>query len=108
MKKTRFPFLRAAIRSPQTSSCIIGCMTEHCIFSFSLPDTMRTLTAGISTSGWIRLGLPDGEGATVDFTTQSGRLKGDIPWERVGDLYVFGDRTCSITAETTSGDLEIN
>jgi len=44
----------------------------------------------------------------VDFTTQSGRLLGDISWERVGDLYVFGDRIYSITAETTSGDLEIN
>lgn len=59
-------------------------------------------------SGAIRIGLPGGKGATVDFTTQSDRLKGGFPWECVGDLYVFGDRTCSITAETTSGDLEIN
>lgn len=61
-----------------------------------------------STSGWMRIGLPEGKGAAVDFITQSGRLLGDISWERVGDLYVFGDRTYSITAETTSGDLEIN
>lgn len=61
-----------------------------------------------TTSGRMRLGLPDGKGAKVDFTTQSGRLLGDIPWERIGGLYVFGDRTCSITAETTSGNLEIN
>lgn len=71
--------------------------------------TLRCMEINMgSTSGWMRIGLPEGRGATVDFTTQSGKLKGDISWERVGDLYVFGDRACSITAETTSGDLEIN
>lgn len=46
-------------------------------------------------------------GATVGFSTISGKFKSDSQYAESGEKYVFGDGACKITVETTSGSLTI-
>ena len=59
-----------------------------------------------SSSGRVRLTLPEG-GAELAYTSNSGRLLTARPYERRGDLYVFGSGESTLTVETSSGNLEI-
>ena len=59
-----------------------------------------------TSSGTVELVLAKG-GAEVLYTSNSGRLLTDRPYDRKGDLYVFGEGAGSITVETSSGNLKI-
>lgn len=60
-----------------------------------------------SVSGSIELQLGDGiSGASVDFDSSSGTFHGD-GYKMEGGRHVFGDGTCQIQVETTSGNLTI-
>ncbi|MGN1003012.1 MAG: DUF4097 family beta strand repeat-containing protein [Oscillospiraceae bacterium] len=59
-----------------------------------------------TTSGSTVLRLPEG-GAALSYTASSGKLRTAEPFERKGDLYVFGGGESRITVSSTSGSLEI-
>ena len=67
----------------------------------------KTPTAAVRTSsGKITAVLPNG-GAEVLYTSSAGKLRTNRRYEREGNLYVFGEGECGLTAETSSGNLEI-
>lgn len=67
----------------------------------------KTPTTAVRTSsGKITAVLPNG-GAEVLYTSSAGKLRTNRRYERAGDLYVFGGAECRLTAETSSGNLEI-
>ena len=59
-----------------------------------------------TSSGKTVLYLPE-SGAEVAYTASSGRLHSAEPFERKGDLYVFGSGEGRITVDSSSGNLEI-
>ena len=59
-----------------------------------------------TSSGSVRLALA-ADGAEVLCTSSSGKLHTERAYERKGDLYVFGSGACSLTVETTSGNLAV-
>lgn len=88
-----------------------GVRAETASVTASSGDVKLTLTgmpeAVVRTSsGRITLSLPAG-GAEVLYDSNSGKLRTERPFERKGDLYVFGGGKSRLTAGTTSGDLEI-
>ncbi|MDY3765926.1 MAG: DUF4097 family beta strand repeat-containing protein [Lachnospiraceae bacterium] len=59
-----------------------------------------------TSSGKTSLHLPEG-GAEVSYTASSGRMHTAEPFERKGDLYVFGKGESKITVSSASGNLEV-
>ena len=59
-----------------------------------------------TSSGDIILSLPD-EGITVDYATDSGKLKTQQEYEKIGDLYKFGKGCADLMVQSSSGDLKI-
>ena len=59
-----------------------------------------------TSSGRTVLHLPEG-GAEVAYTASSGKLHTTKPFDRKGDLFVFGTGECKITVNSSSGNLEI-
>lgn len=59
-----------------------------------------------TSSGKTTLRLPE-NGAAVSHTASSGKLHTALPYERKGDLYVFGKGESQITVIGSSGNLEI-
>ena len=57
-------------------------------------------------SGKTQLSLPR-DGAEIAYTAGSGRLRTEQPFDRKGDLYVFGGGEARITVASGSGNLEV-
>ena len=57
-------------------------------------------------SGDIMLSLPD-DGITVDYATDSGKLKTQQEYEKIGDLYKFGKGCADLMVRSSSGNLKI-
>ena len=74
--------------------------------SVRLALTAPTQAAIITGSGGVTLSLPRG-GAQLSYTSGSGSLRSGVAFQRLGDLYVFGEGESSITVESSSGSLEI-
>ncbi len=94
-----------------------GTVTMDSVISETVRVTTSSGSAGLTltdvpsadihtSSGTVELVLAK-DGAEVLHTSNSGRLLTDCPYDRKGDLYVFGEGAGSITVETSSGNLKI-
>ena len=71
----------------------------------TLPEGAEVLNVD-TTSGDVRLDWPGEHGFLLTYDTSSGRLRSaDITFSVVDDFYSWGDGSCQLYVDTSSGDL---